>query len=180
MKKSYIDTIVKHYEKCLEKHGDTHLGVDWPKQQDVDKRYKVMLDVVKFAEENATEVSLLDFGCGAGHLLDFINDHKIVQLNYTGLDISEMFISLCRRKYPQYTFFCADVLDEGITLPHFDYVVLNGVFTEKREMKFEEMWEYFCQMVIRIFSITRKGLAFNVMSNQVDWEREDRSSADEA
>jgi len=37
MDKKYTK-IVTHYEDCLEKHGDTHLGVDWPNQQDVYKR----------------------------------------------------------------------------------------------------------------------------------------------
>ena len=34
MKKPY-NNIITHYEECLEKHGDTHLGVDWPKIEDV-------------------------------------------------------------------------------------------------------------------------------------------------
>ena len=33
--------IVEQYEKCFEKYCDTHLAVDWPKLQDVDKRCKV-------------------------------------------------------------------------------------------------------------------------------------------
>ena len=53
MKKPY-NNIISHYEECLEKHGDTHLGVDWPKIEDVDKRYKVMLDIIKFDELNLT------------------------------------------------------------------------------------------------------------------------------
>lgn len=27
-------SIVDHYEACLEKHGDSHLGVDWPNPKD--------------------------------------------------------------------------------------------------------------------------------------------------
>ena len=70
MKKEYLNTIVKHYEDCLDTHGDSHLGVDWPKAEDVNTRYRVMLDIIKFSG-NATEnpVSVLDFGCGTGHLL---------------------------------------------------------------------------------------------------------------
>lgn len=44
MKKPY-NKIIEHYESCLEKFGDNHLGVDWSKLEDVDKRYKVMLDI---------------------------------------------------------------------------------------------------------------------------------------
>ena len=41
--KKYLN-IVSHYESCLERHGDTHLGLDWPRQEDADTRYRVMLD----------------------------------------------------------------------------------------------------------------------------------------
>ena len=43
--KGYL-SIVAHYERCLEKHGDTYLGVDWPNREDADTRYEVMLEVI--------------------------------------------------------------------------------------------------------------------------------------
>ena len=70
MKKIYT-TIVDHYEDCLEKHGDNHLGVDWPNIDDVDKRYHVMLDIIRLPIDK--NVTLLDFGCGTAHLLEFIH-----------------------------------------------------------------------------------------------------------
>ena len=48
---------------------------------------------------------------------------------------------------------------------------MNGVFTEKRELTFEEMWDYFTQIITKVYSLCKKGVAFNVMSKQVDWER---------
>jgi hypothetical protein len=63
VKESY-KSIIRHYESCLDKHGDNHLGVDWPKLEDVDKRYKVMLDIIRVNEDKRTKISLLDFGCG--------------------------------------------------------------------------------------------------------------------
>ena len=173
MKKEYLDTIVKHYEDCLDKHGDTHLGVDWPKAEDVNKRYKVMLDIIRFAEDNSLHPSLLDFGCGTAHLFQYVKDNGLDNINYCGLDVSEKFVSLSKEKFPQTTFYCMDVLDDNIDLPNFDYVVMNGVFTEKRELSFEEMWAYFCKMLTKIFTIADKGIAFNVMSKEVEWERAD-------
>lgn len=173
MSKNYLDTIVKHYESCLDKHGDSHLGVDWPKLEDVEKRYRVMLDVIRFSKTAESPVSLLDFGCGAGHLLAHIRARNITDIHYAGLDVSEKFVDLCRRKFPNVPFYQADILDEKTELPQFDYIVMNGVFTEKRELSYEEMWEYFRRMVLKTFSYARSGIAFNVMSKAVDWERED-------
>ena len=51
--------IVEHYEACLERNGDTHLGVDWPKPEDVPIRHRVMLDVIRRPLAD-TPVRLLD------------------------------------------------------------------------------------------------------------------------
>jgi SAM-dependent methyltransferase len=173
MTRKYIDTIVKHYESCLDKHGDSHLGVDWPKQGDAEKRYEVMLDVMKFDKEKPANSALLDFGCGAAHLYQYILDHQFRDISYAGLDISEKFISLSKSKFPSVLFYQMDILDSKEELPLFDYIIMNGVFTEKRELSFEEMWEYFCKMLNTIFSYSSRGIAFNVMSKAVEWERED-------
>ena len=172
MKKKY-DKIVEHYEECLEKHGDNHLGVDWPKLEDVNTRYKVMLDIIPFDEASNTAVTLLDFGCGTAHLFDFIQKNKYENITYAGLDISQKFVNVAQEKYKENTFFCVDILENLNAIPNFDYIVMNGVFTEKRELSFEEMWAYFTQMISVVYQKCDKGFAFNVMSKNVDWERED-------
>jgi hypothetical protein len=168
--KSYAK-IVSHYEDRLDKYGDSHLGVDWPNQADALTRYQVMLDVIR--ETNSSKITLLDFGCGASHLYDYILANKISHIDYAGLDISEKFIQLSKKKHPQISYYCLDILQPNIELPKFDYVVLNGVFTEKRELSHGEMWEYVKQMILRVFQVAQKGIAFNVMSSYVDWERDD-------
>lgn len=153
-------------------YGDTHLGVDWPNPDDAITRYRVMLDLIPTSQA-AQRVSLLDFGCGASHLYDYILANQLRHIEYTGLDISEKFVRLSKDKYPNINYFCVDILETSTQLPGFDYVVLNGVFTEKRELSHDEMWEYFKQVVLKIFNITKKGISFNVMSSHVDWERGD-------
>lgn len=172
MNKKY-HSIVEHYENCLAKHGDNHLGVDWPKEEDASKRYQVMLDILKPQNDEKNYITLLDFGCGTGHLYEFILKNKLDNIQYFGLDISEKFIHVAREKFPEITFFCGDILDMEMNLPCFDYIVMNGVFTEKRDLSFEEMWTYFMMMIEQVYSLSKKGIAFNAMSKYVDWERED-------
>ena len=50
---------------------------------------------------------------------------------------------------------------------------MNGVFTEKRGLTFDEMFHYFQELTEKVFSICNIGVAFNVMSKNVDWERGD-------
>lgn len=163
--------IVSHYEKCLETHGDTFKGVDWPNEVDAATRYRVMLGVIK----DDANVTLLDFGCGAGHLLEYVKRNKQYKgVSITGADISEKYINLCKQKFPETTFLQFDILDINLeTLQNYDYVVMNGVFTEKQDLSFEDMFAYFKLVLERIFKKVEKGLAFNVMSKAVDWERDD-------
>jgi len=50
----------------------------------------------------------------------------------------------------------------------YDYIVMNGVFTEKRDLSYETMFQYFTEMISKIYKHCNKGLAFNVMSKQDD------------
>ena len=92
--------IVEHYERCLALHGDSHRGVDWPRAEDAAVRYDVMLGVI--APGDPRPIQLLDFGCGAGHLLEHIQPARAVAaFSYHGLDISERFLAVCRDKFPE-------------------------------------------------------------------------------
>src|SRR5215475_9925073 len=95
--KKYLE-IVAHYEDRLAQFGDSHLGVDWPRPEHVPIRHRVMLDVIRGRPPEP--VTLLDFGCGASHLYDYILQHRLEHIHYSGLDISEKFIAVCRSKFP--------------------------------------------------------------------------------
>jgi SAM-dependent methyltransferase len=169
--KSYL-RIVSYCESFLEKYGDNYLGVGWTKKQEyAEFRYRVMLEVVR--DSRARNISLLDFGCGASHLYEYLLKHDLGNFEYAGLDLSAKFLELSRRKFPANTYYDVDILEQPFDLPSFDYVILNGVFNSKLTMSFEEMFTYFQRIVIAAFAKARIGIAFNVMSKQVEWERND-------
>ena len=117
-------TIIDHYEECLARHGDSHLGVDWPNPRDAETRYRVMLDVI--GAPPVGPVTLLDFGCGAAHLQEYLTGQGRCDITYVGVDASPKFVELARRKYPATTFHCLDVLASEISLPEVDYIVIAG------------------------------------------------------
>jgi len=163
--------IVEHYENCLAQYGDTPRGVDWTKEAEVDVRYKVMLEVIR--RSDASAVGLLDFGCGTSHLYEYILRNDLNGIEYSGLDLSEKFIEVSKNKFPNINYYQADIIKNTDAIPAFDYIVMNGVLTEKRELSFEEMWEYAQTLLARVFEKARRGVAFNVMAKTVDWERDD-------
>ena len=137
--------IISHYEDCLERYGDSHLGVDWPNLADAETRYQVMLEVIR--SPLTSNISILDFGCGASHMYEYIQKKNLQHIDYSGLDISEKFIELSKKKFPYIPYYCLDILQDHAELPVFDFVIMNGVFTEKRELAFDEMYEYFKKMI---------------------------------
>ena len=130
-----------------------------------------MLDVIKPIDSDIIE--LLDFGCGSSQLYQYILQNRMENIAYSGLDISDKFIQLSRNKYPSNTYYCMDILEKGADIPNFDYIVMNGVFTEKRNLSFDDMLSYFKRVIRKVFYKTNIGIAFNVMSKHVDWERDD-------
>jgi len=168
------DSIVKHYEKCFDQYGDSAKGVDWTKEEQVDVRYKTMLEVINYREksfEKINRVSVLDYGCGLSHLYEYMLKENIGFVDYTGLEISEKFYNESKKKYPQNKYILGDILVETSVLQSkYDYILMNGVFTEKRDLTYDEMFKYFETMISNVYAYCNKGLAFNVMSKQVDWE----------
>jgi len=159
--------IAEYYDKCFKEHGDNNLGVDWPNYEDTLTRHQVMLELIK--EEDC---SLLDFGCGLGHFYQYIKPQTNLSITYSGLDINENFYNVCKTKYPNLDFYHIDILQEN-NLPNFDYIICNGTFTEKRDLTQEEMMVFFNSAVIKLWDKCNKGIAFNLMSKHVDWERDD-------
>jgi SAM-dependent methyltransferase len=158
--------IAKHYDECFKKHGDSNLGVDWPNHEDTLIRHEVMSNMIK--TNNAT---ILDFGCGLGHFYEFIKSNNL-PIQYSGLDINESFVNACKAKYPYLNFYHIDILQNN-NIPNFDYIICNGTFTEKRDLTQNEMMEFFTSTIKELWSKCNTGLAFNLMSKHVDWEKEE-------
>jgi SAM-dependent methyltransferase len=172
MKKADYSIIIRELEALLDKHGDNYLGVGWTKdKRHADLRYRIMLDVIRPTAD--APVQLLDFGCGASHLYEYIVANRIPNIRYSGLDISSKFLALSRAKHPQVTYYQVDLMDPDATIPTFDYIVVNGVFTAKASLPYDVMLEYWRTLIQRVFRFARVGLAFNVISKYVDWERDD-------
>ena len=174
IKKTGPEAIVKHYEACFREHGDSHAGVDWPDQADAAKRYEIML---RPSRGNPFPV-IHDYGCGLGHLLGFMRDSSAESnFDYSGSDASKIFVEACRLKFPEIRFDQLSLIEGVYRHKHpgsnYDFIIANGVFTEKRELEHEEMWDYVKATLRYLFARAEVCLSVNFMSTHVDWERSD-------
>ena len=157
-------------ESYFDREGDSPLGMGWPNVADAVRRYDVMLDVIR---DKSAPTRVLDFGCGTGHLYQHIRGNAELNIDYHGVDLSERFIQQARHRHPEGKFTCGDVLQNPELLQTYDYVIINGVFTSRVQMSFQQMLDFWKAALKLLFGKVEQGLAFNAMSKQVDWERDD-------
>ncbi|OGT59137.1 MAG: hypothetical protein A3E01_20110 [Gammaproteobacteria bacterium RIFCSPHIGHO2_12_FULL_63_22] len=166
------DVILAHGDKALQLLGDTPGGAHWPNQADRLRRFEVMLDLLP---DRLQPVVLCDLGCGTGELLAHIRALGLHNVSYVGVDRSALALEHAARKFPDARFVHLDVNagDADLRAIECDYLVANGLFTAKWELSHEQMRGFMEQTLARVWPMARRGMAFNVMSKVVDWERED-------
>ena len=159
------------FESELIKHGDNFRGAGYARSTHALYQYKMMLELVR---EKDQDITLLDLGCGLGHMLDYIkSDDRYSKIKYSGMDLSQKYLKIAQKKHPGIDFYCLNILNEAEKFPEYDYIVMNGIFNYKGSISMVDMLEYWKKMVSAAYKKAKKGIAFNVMSKIVDWERED-------
>jgi SAM-dependent methyltransferase len=160
------DTLQEYYTKCFAEHGPSPRGVDWHNWQSLALHYDKMLAVI---EPGVTQgsVALLDVGCGFGGLLDHAKS-KGIRLDYTGIDIVPAMIEHGRKRHPDATFASTSIFDFA-PAKSFDYVVCNGVLTEKLDVSIAEFDVFARRLISRMFELAGRAIAFNLMTTHVNF-----------
>jgi SAM-dependent methyltransferase len=155
-----------HYRATFLTHGATSLGVDWGSREDAARlRHDMMLAVADGSPGGGT---LLDVGCGYGALADRIDDRGL-SLDYTGIDVVVEMVDEGRRRHPHRSFLQGDFL-EVETLGTFDYVICNGILTQKLAASTLDMNTHARRLITALFAACRRGCAFNVMTTYVNYQ----------
>jgi SAM-dependent methyltransferase len=158
----------EHYARKFAEHGTRPEGVDWgPDPADHLLRLDRMLALTEMGRQPGATHSILDVGCGYGSLLELI-DNRGLQFPYTGIDICEPMIQAAREKHPNAEWLVGDVLDLDASR-QFDYVVCNGILTQKLGATIQDMDRFLKTIVTKMFGLCRIGIAFNVMTTHVNF-----------
>jgi SAM-dependent methyltransferase len=155
-------SVVEHYEKQLARHGPTARGMDWKDEASQELRFRVLCEVCDLEGR-----SLHDVGCGAGHLLGFL-ERQGVAVDYTGSDASARMLESARRLHPGARFEPWD-LREDPPAETWDVVVCSGLFSVKLAHPDEAWWSFVKESLRRMYAMCRVAIAFNLMSDRVDW-----------
>lgn len=157
-----------HYAQKFAEFGATPKGVDWRRIEDVCLRYDRMLAVIdQNSLDTSKPITLLDVGCGYGELYWYAKE-KQIDIQYVGIDVSENMIEYALVHIPEGRFYCGDILDFQ-TGDRFDYVICNGILTQKLSASIMEMDNYAHLLIKKMFLLCLEGIAFNVMTTKVNY-----------
>jgi SAM-dependent methyltransferase len=154
-------SVVAHYEARLREHGPTARGMDWKDERSQRLRFAMLVDGLELAGR-----SLHDVGCGSGELCAFLRERGLA-VDYRGSDLSAEMIAAARARQPGVSFQRADLLADELAPA--DVLVTSGLFHVKLAATDAEWSAFVRDMLRRMFGLAREAIAFNLMSDQVDF-----------
>jgi SAM-dependent methyltransferase len=160
-------------EEGVREYGVTPKGV-WLDNQDSNGKLLRRFEAQLRMAENYNNLSIIDLGCGPGLALYYLEDRFRGRISdYLGIDVSRKLIEYARRLWPKYNFEIRDIVTRPLKEISFDFVMINGIFTARYTLSFEDMEIFTKEILIAAWRSARVALSFNVMSPHVDWTRDD-------
>ena len=142
-----------HFEKSYAEYGENVEALDLHVDSQY-QRFEVLCQIGDLAGKN-----ILDVGCGFGDLYKFLCKKNIPISEYLGVDISEQFIKIARKRYPLIPFYCGNVLDFQPPIG-IDYSLASGIF-QLDDLRWEE---YFLAACRKMLNVSRLGIGLNLLS----------------
>lgn len=152
--------LVDHYRALLETHGDDARAVQYSDTSSQQARFAKLVGVGR------PLTSVLDVGCGLAHLCDYMRARGWTG-RYLGVDIVPGFVERANARLRDDPLAEVRLIDAAAeTLPGgCDYALLSGVFNNMMPDNLT-----FMETTLRaMWAAAKKGIAFNAMSQHVDY-----------
>jgi SAM-dependent methyltransferase len=154
-----IDALSRHYDGLVRRHGDAPEGAQYADRETQERRMAVLCEIGV-----AKDSKVLDFGCGTGQLLSYLQRSLGYEGEYVGYDVSPAAIELARSAHPAGRFEVRNVLEQPAE-EKFDYVLVSGVFNNH----VSDNRGFFEAISRRLMAQAGVGYAFNMLSRFVDF-----------
>jgi SAM-dependent methyltransferase len=157
---SELERLRQHYDELARRHGYGPEATHWSSLATQEQRLRVLAEVIR-----EPDASVLDFGCGTGHLYQVLRKECAFRGRYTGYDLSGEALALARGRHHDAAFEQRDIFQDGVG-GQFDYAVISGVFNNR----LSDNWAFLTGVLRRLFPRVRRGLVFNALSTYVDYK----------
>tara|TARA_B110000259_G_scaffold188065_1_gene244751 strand:+ start:4948 stop:5571 length:624 start_codon:yes stop_codon:yes gene_type:complete len=162
-----MNELIQYYESLFEVHGgESGKSVQAASTKQQNQRFQILFEMANDMN------SVLDVGCGLGHMLKFMQSFNSYsgQINYHGVDFIPSFVDYCQKNLSSdlANFQKLDLNNEVLPDTQ-DYCLLSGVFNNVMPNNDEFMKSTLKKM----FNASNKGIAFNALSTYVDYQDKD-------
>jgi len=146
--------VIKLYSDRFEKLGDCAESVGWPTATTQKIRFRELI-----GDELLDGQSIIDLGCGLGHLLKWLNESKHKNFHYLGVDVTPNFIEFANEKYKlrNAEFVLANI--QEMTIPSADFILASGAFSYRPAWNLEST----LVTIESMFKSSRKRTSFNML-----------------
>ncbi len=139
------------YNNTIEKYGDSAEGVHWNSTHSQEQRFKALRALLP---TDLSDLTLVDVGCGFGHLYSYLVGNGLSIGRYLGLDIVPKMVTMARER-TQCEILQLDVL-VAESLPAADYYVCSGAMNTMTQ---EETYRF----IERCYGACSCGFVFNLL-----------------
>ena len=164
MYKPSFERINQGYLDTFKKFGDSAAAVQIPR----DNQSVRFESVVRFLQDSDQQVlSIADFGCGLGHLNEYLKKNFKGNFHYTGIDINQDFLDYNKSKQTEANFL---EREEFFSSPdNYDIITSVGTFNGLYEDDSLKHKEFVYSEIAELWRKTRISLHINFMSTVVDF-----------
>jgi SAM-dependent methyltransferase len=138
------------YRAAVRRHGETALGVHWNSAESQELRFRVLRGLLP---EDIAGLTLVDAGCGFGHLHHWLAAADDLPSCYIGLDVLESMVERARERTG-----CEILLRDCLVdpLPAADYYLCSGAMNT---LTIDETRTF----IARCYEAARRGFVFNLL-----------------
>ncbi len=158
----FLAPVAALYEKRFERCGADPRGVYWRNAERQQLRFEVLAGILDELADG-TAITVNDLGCGYGAFFPFLDGLPGIRISgFFGYDIAESIVAAARQRVtdPRAVFVQSMVATEFA-----DYSFASGTFNMK-DAADDRVWSRYVKASLEhLWSRTRKGLAFNMLSS---------------
>lgn len=163
-----LETVEKFFSSLVNKYGNSYKSLDWSSKEKQWLRFKMMTGI-----GDLNNKTILDVGCGLGHLLDYFAERGITPKRYVGIDISPSMIAKAKELHvvDNVEFYVKNI--DSVN-EKFDYVICSGTLNIKVDTPSPVWREWVLKSIDKMFNIANIGVAFNMIPIDIAEYYEDR------
>jgi len=157
----------RHYANLWQRYGMDLRAVGWRQESALQDERFFRLSRAFDREQDSFTVH--DIGAGLGDFGRFLRE-RFPRAEYSGSEVCDEFLEVCRRRFPRNRFMLRDVSAE-LPPERYDFVTQSGLFNGRLSTPVERWQQVVFDMLRAMYAMARKGIAANFLTTYCDPER---------